>query len=334
MLTYKLLTSAAIAALSLPSTDGLLKGSIRKSDKTSIETQGRNLVQQTAGSCETDTTVKAIGQSDCGIELSSANEYDDSLVILNEDMICSTEDDTESAIIITASRITLDCKGHKLEDIGNGGGFGLVLLGDDIIVRNCEISSFGTGMFLESSGRFMLQNVNSNNNSGDGLKMDGGDAFVNFVNTVFNSLDPDSGDILSSLKILSSNFDNNGRAGMRLSEPTMLLSKLSLVNVTANSNNDSGFVLREVSMANFVDVEARNNADGGVIILPSQTNKKLTLHSSIFCRNGASFFGADILDLASIARDIHDFEFDGSFSFIHQAITCDNDGIGICDCQC
>ena len=72
-------------------------------------------MQQTVGSCDTDTTVKAIGQNDCGIDLSSANGYDGSLVILNEDMRCTPGDDTESAIAITALRITLDCQGHKIE---------------------------------------------------------------------------------------------------------------------------------------------------------------------------------------------------------------------------
>ena len=103
----------------------------------------------------------------------------------------------------------------------------------------------------------------------------------------------------------------------------------------ANNNDDTGFVLREVSMAKFVDVEARNNSEGGLLVFPSGTNKKLTLHSSTFCQNGASFFGGDIQDIASVSRQIPDFEFDGSFRFIHQAITCDDDGgNGICDCQC
>ena len=315
MFTHKFLSLVAgILALSFSSTHGLLKGSISATTKTSIDAQGRNLVQQTVGSYETDTTAKAIGQNDCGIELSSANGYDDSFVILNEDMRCTIEDDDESAIIITASRITLDCQGHKLEDIGNGSGFGLVLLGDEIIVRNCEISSFENGIFLEASGSIMLQNVNSNNNSGDGLQMD-------------------DGTITSSLTILSSHFDNNGDEGIELRSSQ--LSKLFLSEVTANNNNGQGIQLMDPSTARLVDVEASNNGDEGFAAFEGLPNTKLVLHDCTFCGNGSSFFGGAPKDIISFTKGFGDSDFSGIGSFTHQAITCDeDDGNGICDCKC
>ena len=308
MFTNKFLgTAFPILALSLSSAHGLLKGSNMRTE-TSMETKGRNLVEQTFGSCDTDTTVKAIGQNDCGIELSRVNGYDDSRVILNEDMRCTPEDDTESAIAITASRITLDCQGHKIEEAsGRLFGFGLVLEGDNIVVRNCDISGFNNGIIILSSNSIVLENVNSNNNFRDGLK----------------SRSNEDENSISSLTILSSKFDNNFRGIVFFA----FVSNLFVFNVTANNNFIDGFVFREtISTAKFVDVEASNNQYEGIDAF-SNSNTKLVLHNNTYCGNAGQSRFSENRDIGIANLDIG--------SFMHHAITCSKDGDNeICDCQC
>ena len=312
MFTHQFLTTIAfILVLSLPSAHGLLKGSSTNTKTKSIERQGRNLVQQTGSTCDTDTKVKAIGQDDCGIFLSSANGYDDSLVILKEDMACPTREVSDHAIRITASRVTLDCQGHKIEENGRQFGFGLILEGDNIVVQNCEISGFSDGILVflvQSLNSIVLQNVQSINNSINGLLMD------------------ERGGILSSLTILSSNFDNNGSKGMDWEDGSNLLSNLFLLNVTANNNARFGFFLRStiISTAKFVDVEASNNGFDGITVF-GDSSMKLVLHNNTYCGNGQLGFSGNDDDIGNT--------FIGSFT--HQAITCSkDDGKGICDCQC
>ena len=303
MFTHKFLSTAvALVSLSLPSAHGLLRGSNTTSTNNSIETKGRNLAESTA---------KTIGFRDCLIDLSSANGYDDSLVILEEDLRCPTPE-FDHAIRITASRVTLDCQGHKIEETRFQSGFGLVLEGDNIVVRNCEISGFDDGILVRSSNSIVLQNVKSINNLRDGLRRD------------FDL------DIVSSLTILSSNFDNNGANGMYLRERTrdvtkFLVETMFLFNVTANNNEENGFFLNQFSTAKFVDVEARNNGRRGRGLITNAVNPRmeLVLHSSTLC-------GSRSHDIAIFKRVF--------VNFTAQAMTCDltspQKEDGICSCQC
>ena len=139
------LTSIIIFAFSWSPTNGLLKGpsTVKSNNKTR---QRKLMMEKKDAFCDNDASVKVLGSNDCNIELSSANGDDDSLIILEDDMECNFEfpsdDDapSQTAISISSSRTTLDCRGHKIINRGETGNGIKIEQGNNIIVRNCDIS--------------------------------------------------------------------------------------------------------------------------------------------------------------------------------------------------
>ena len=295
------LTSTIIFALSWSVTSGLLKGS--SSTKPSDKTRARRLMMEKQGkspdqvlSCENDTNIKVIGSNDCNIEMSSANGDDDSLVILQEDMFCTLGSPVVSAIPITASRITLDCKGHKIINRGESGKGISIRQGNNIIVRNCDISLFEQGIEMKSSQNVVLQNVVSHDNIRNGLMVT---------------------DSMTDVTVLNSKFDNNGFSGFFF-RSGQVLSDLALSAVTANNNGKFGFAFNFPVRGKLLSVEVNENGRSGIETSSESTD--LVIQDSKFCRNG----GGGSVDIGVLEGTV-----------VHQATTCTIDqDRGICDCQC
>ena len=188
-----------------------------------------------------------ITSSDCPIDLSSANGFDDSFIILDGDMSCSPSN--QAAISISASRVTLDCKGHTINGTNVSEPFtkrqGILLNGDNLILQNCQVTGFGTGLLLDSSSNVVLNNITSTHNVVDGLKFKSQSTF-------------------SDITVLDSKFNDNWFGNGFEASFAASISNLFVSNVQGNDNGFMGFELENISNGLFVGIEALRNGEFGV----------------------------------------------------------------------
>ena len=134
----------------------------------------------------TDPEINILSSDDCPITLNST--YDNQLFILDSDLICGGGD----AITLTGNDSLLDCQDFLIQQTpSTDNNNGIVVSGNNDIVRNCRVANFSSGIRAAVSSNAYFQNVHS---------------FGNFVGAL----------ILSStfLTVSDSSFDNN-RGGMR-----------------------------------------------------------------------------------------------------------------------
>lgn len=63
----------------------------------------------------------------------------------------------DGVIRVTGSGVTLDCRGVEL--VGSGrGGFGIVVSGNDVVLRGCRVSNFGTGIDIRGQNAVVFDN--------------------------------------------------------------------------------------------------------------------------------------------------------------------------------
>jgi len=81
---------------------------------------------------------------------------------LDSDLTCSG-----NGLVIVTDGITLDCNGRSVTGSGFGGGhFGIELVGrTGVTVKNCHVTAFGEGFFLQGSSGNTLKGNTANGNS-------------------------------------------------------------------------------------------------------------------------------------------------------------------------
>jgi len=67
-------------------------------------------------------------------------------------------------INISADDIVIDCRWHKIS--GNGNGTGIKITGNNVIVENCIIENFSTGIMLNANDTTVYCNIIQNNSEG------------------------------------------------------------------------------------------------------------------------------------------------------------------------
>ena len=121
-----------------------------------------------------------------------------------------------NGLIIGANGITLDCAGHTISGTGTGNGITLSGL-NKVTVKNCEVTGFGFGFYLQESSHNTLTKNTANSNVDQGFYLT----------------------ITSNGNTLSENTANsNGYYGFELVFSSI---KNTLTKNTANSNTHYGY---------------------------------------------------------------------------------------------
>ena len=153
----------------------------------------------------------------------------------------------EDGIIFGANSIELNCQGHKIN--GTGTGFGISVTGKlNIIVRNCIIQNFGTGIYVFSTNSSQMINNTVNNNLASGIH------------------------VQSS----TNNTVKNNTVSGSSSEPSIVLYLASKNSIESNlviNNNNWGFLIYGSSNNNTVKSNIiSNNTDRGIKVGDANSN--------------------------------------------------------------
>ena len=308
MYFIKSLSSVLLTTLMYRGTNGFLKGSSSSSFSKGKDTKGRGLSE----SFTADASVKVLDSSDCGIELGSG--YEEKFIVLGESMNCDNDSlrGIGVAITISAPGMTLDCKDFNIQkpadNQATNTGVGIRVVADNIFLKNCDISGFEDGIHLGQHGTISyksihLSNINSHDNTQDGLDVRSSFTDVTVVNSQFNDND-------------ANGFDGAGN-------DVVSLTNLFLSAVEANGNGNDGFELKNIQKGLLIGVTTTGNTEDGLDLSPD--NGPLSIQASTFCDNGKQ---------STLGNDIDGSQFS---AFSHHSITCDTQAIGIddiCDCPC
>jgi len=197
--------------------------------------------------------------------------------VLDSDLTCSN-----TAITIGANGITLDCQGHTIRGSGSISGI-LSIDRQNIIIKNCIVENFATGISFESTNNSQLINNTASNNGWGFFIFSSSDNTLTSNTANYNG---DKGFLLrtsSNFNTLTSNTANySGSTGFSLSASSNNI----LTNNTANGNELWGFRLQSSSnFNNFTSNIANNNEDG--FRLQSSSNNIFTSNIA----NNNSFAG-------------------------------------------
>ena len=270
--------STILLTLTLCGTHGFLKGSWKNNN---IQTR-RQLASDSSCSGG-DDSVKVLDSSDCGINLSSANNYDDSLIVLDGNMECGNLAEDQAVITISASRVTLDCQNNNIlitePSALRRKTHGIRITGNNVIVQNCDVSRFGHVVILgekdatNSFSNILLQKIKSHDN------------FFDVLTTLSTG---------SRVTVVNSQFNNNGAEGFDVDKSSVTITDLVVISVQANENGDDGFEVSNVVNGMFVGIEANNNKDDGMDF--STNDGTVLVHDSRFCNNDDDdIFGSSVL---------------------------------------
>jgi hypothetical protein len=187
----------------------------------------------------------ATGISACGT-LSSAGNY----------FLTSNLTATGDCLVIAAANVAIDMKGKTIT--GNGTGAAITDGGsffDFAIISNGKIRNFENGIDLSDSGEAIISNVDSSNNTGDGIFID---RCCNTLNSVTASSNGAAGiDIRSDDSSLTKiQANGNGNGGIFISQCCDLL-------VASTANNNTGIGVQIESDDNFV-VSSKIQHNSGV----------------------------------------------------------------------
>ena len=259
-------------------------------------------------------------------ECETALEADNSLYILEDDLVCNVED-AGLGLDITGTGITLDCNGKALTgfvpaDFRFSFFDGIRIRNDNIVIRNCEITGFDDGIKVGQDNakvsNILLQNIDSHHNRFDGLEVES-----------FRG-------VFSDITVFDSKFNDNRENGFKVNREIRRVANLVMSGVEANRNGHSGFVLGGfIETGRLVGVEANNNGSADVAETPGKRtgitiegvegmedgDTNFVIQDSRACGNGDESNDLDIRDPFNAAT--------------FQAMSCTNDdGKGICACDC
>ena len=178
------------------------------------------------------TTYDCTGCDDCNTKIDDAVSGD--TINLAADI---TEADTDCISIYNKYNITFDCKGRMIAGTADSEYWyydGMdVSDSSDISIKNCRISFFNTGIYLNDCGSCALKNNTVNNNGEEGIDVYGYDA---------------------ENDILSGNTANNNTEGIHVYSTQ----NCTLENNTASGNSETGLYLEYLNSATVYN----NRADG------------------------------------------------------------------------
>jgi len=162
-------------------------------------------------------------------------------------------------LVIGAANVAIDLKGKTIK--GNGSGSGITDGGSArnfAIIANGKISGFSNGVNLLASGQAIISNLNSSNNTAEGIII---------------------GDCCNTLSAVTTN--NNGDVGIVIQDDDS-----NLTNIQANKNANGGILITQccntlvgstVSSNTGIGVEMTGGGDSFVVASKIQKNSDIGL---------------------------------------------------------
>ena len=138
-------------------------------------------------------------------------------------------------LVIAAANVAIDLKGKTIK--GNGSGSGITDDGsarDFAIIANGTVTGFNNGVNLPNSGSEIISNLNSSNNSGDGILI---------------------GDCCNTLNSVTAN--KNGATGILITSDDSSLNKIE-----ANGNGSGGISMTECCNTVVASTASKNTGVG------------------------------------------------------------------------
>jgi len=174
-------------------------------------------------------------------------------ITLDSNLTC-----TSTAINICTDDVTVDCNGYTIA--GGGYGFGIFAGGDNVTVKNCNITGFQTGINFEGGSYGAIENNTISSGSDNGVRLSSGSSSIianntlssngNSIgiwssnnNTIANNTAVDSGAgiaVFSSMYNLITNndFSRDGFSGIHFNG----CSNNTIANNTIDSNNYGAYL--------------------------------------------------------------------------------------------
>jgi hypothetical protein len=168
---------------------------------------------------------------------------------------------TGDCLVIGADNIAIDMMGKTITGTGTGSAItDSLVTRDALIVANGKIRNFATGVNLAASGRALISNVDSSNNTGTGVLIDG---CCNTLNSVTANNNGGTGIVIddrdSSLTKIVAN--SNGAGGINISHCCNTL-------VASTVSNNTGIGVKMDGCCSFVIAsKIQKNSDDGIELL-------------------------------------------------------------------
>jgi Periplasmic copper-binding protein (NosD) len=191
-------------------------------------------------------------------------------------------------LVISADNVAIDMKGKTIT--GNGTGAGIDDNGvehDFAIIANGNIKNFQTGIDLSESGQAIISNVDSSNNTGEGIFID---RCCDTLNAVTANGNADTGIVIESDDSSLSNIQANGNAGGGI---VITSDDNTIVASTVSNNKDVGVVIE--NCCNFVIGSKIQKNSGDGLTLEDGDNGVITSTTSNNTGNGMSLSGDDMV---------------------------------------
>ena len=201
---------------------------------------------------------------------------------LDSDLSCS-----DTALIIGADDITLDCNGHSITGNGAGGivSYGVLSSGKkNITIKNCVLQNFTIGIrFGATNQSYIINNTAINNSRGFVLSSSPNNVLTsNTANN--NSLYGFYLYISSGNTLTSNNAESNSFYGFYLDSSFYNILSSNM----ANNNKHGGFYLESSFNNNFTNNTANNNIIDGFRLFSSYNN--IFTNNTIKGFNNRGFF--------------------------------------------
>ncbi len=187
-------------------------------------------------------------------------------------------------IYINADNITLDCKDHTISGIGEN-TFGIIVyLAKDVIVKNCVVEKFETGILDSGGQNNKFENNTSRNNEFSGMVISGKGSII-YRNTLYD----------------------NGTSGLSVSG-----SQNYINNNISHSNMGDGIILANIGGHIATKNLSRHNKFSGLLVNSSVSNQLVKNRTNFNERNGIYLLGntkGNVVDTNSSEKNSwHGFE--------------------------
>jgi len=210
-------------------------------------------------------------------------------IVITEDTILDS--DITGSVQIGADNITLDCSGYKIT--GSSGSYGIYSNNrENVVVKNCIVSKFITGIYFYETNNSQILNNNSNSHTGgQGIRIDrSSDNTINGNDCFSNA---DTGILLWSNSVNNSVFNNNcwgNKKGINLW-------RSSDNNLSSNNISDNNYGIRLFDSSDSViennDIISADASEGLMTSVSSNieirdnrfTNNSIFLGSDVSCAN-------------------------------------------------
>jgi len=126
------------------------------------------------------------------------------------------DDFTGDCIVINHNNVTFDCKGFTIDGDGVGNTEGIRIEGDNVTIKNCNITDFKFGIDLNGNGATITRNTLSSNQSGLDVSGDNNKITLNSsTGNTSNGLEMRSGS--TGNKLDRNDFNDNVSHGIVMS---------------------------------------------------------------------------------------------------------------------